>query len=113
MTFTYAYQFLTPSGALAARIHRDVQDLVTPRPTVAVTGSWLTVKEQMPDRYARALAERGFTAVTFDFSGFGTSPSTPAQGELPSRKIAEIAAVADRRSTSTTSRPRSTSPSTP
>jgi predicted alpha/beta hydrolase len=79
MTFTYAYQFFTPSGALAARIHRDVQDLVTPRPTVAVTGSWLTVKEQMPDRYARALAQRGFTAVTFDFSGFGISPGTPAQ----------------------------------
>lgn len=95
MTFTYAYELFTPSGALAARIHRDIEDLVTPRPTVVVTGSWLTVKEQMPDRYAAALAKRGFTAVTFDFSGFGASAGSPAQAELPSRKVAEIAAVAE------------------
>jgi hypothetical protein len=48
MTFTYTYQLFTPSGALAARIHRHIEDLVTPQPTVVVTGSWLTVEEQMP-----------------------------------------------------------------
>lgn len=94
MSWTYTYEFFTSSGALAARIHRDLDDLHTPRPTVMVTGSWLTVKEQMPDRYAAELAARGFTAVTFDFSGFGASPGTPAQAELPERKIAEITAVA-------------------
>jgi fermentation-respiration switch protein FrsA (DUF1100 family) len=94
MTHVSTYEFFTPHGALAARLHRDVDDLVTPRPTVVVTGSWLTVKEQMPDQYAARLAERGFTAVTFDFSGFGRSPGEPAQAEIPERKIAEITAVA-------------------
>ncbi len=94
MTFSYEHAFATTSGLLAARIHRDVDDLSTPRPTVVVTGSWLTVKEQMADRYAAALAERGYTAVTFDFSGFGASPGTPAQAELPEQKIAEITQVA-------------------
>lgn len=94
MPSIWSYEFFTPSGPLAARVHRDVDDLQTPRPTVVVTGSWLTVKEQMPDRYATELAARGFTAVTFDFSGFGSSPGTPAQAELPERKIAEITAAA-------------------
>lgn len=94
MSSTWAYEFFTPSGVLAARIHRDVDDLQTPRPTVLVTGSWLTVKEQMPDRYAAELAARGFTAVTFDFSGFGASPGTPAQAELPERKITETTSIA-------------------
>ena len=38
-----------------------------------VTGSWLTVKEQMPEVHATRLAERGDTAFTFDFTGFGES----------------------------------------
>ena len=59
-----------------------------------VTGSWLTVKEQMADRYAQALAELGFTAITFDFAGYGASGGTPRQTEIPERKAAEIAAVA-------------------
>jgi hypothetical protein len=90
----HTYEFFTPAGGLGAHVHRDVDDLVTPRPTVLVTGSWLTVKEQMPDRYASELAARGFTAVTFDFSGFGASSGVPGQAELPARKIAEIEAVA-------------------
>ena len=60
-----------------------------------MTGSWLTVKEQMPHRYALALADEGFTAVTFDFSGFGASAGSPQQAELPSRKVGEITAVAE------------------
>ena len=83
----------TPYGLLAAHVHRPDDDLVTPQPAVVVTGSWLTVKEQMPDRYAAALAARGFTAVTFDFSGFGQSPGAPRQAELPMQKAGEIAAA--------------------
>ena len=94
MTHRYEFELFTASGGLAARIFRDVDDLVTPRPTVVVTGSWLTVKEQMPELYAERLAEAGFTAVTFDFSGFGGSAGEPHQAELPARKIDEIAAVA-------------------
>jgi hypothetical protein len=88
--------FLIVNGdvPLFARIHRANDDLVDRQPAVIVTGSWLTVKEQMPDLYARALAERGYTAVTFDFAGFGTSGGAPRQAEIPARKIADITAAA-------------------
>jgi fermentation-respiration switch protein FrsA (DUF1100 family) len=94
MAYRYPFEVFTAGGGLAARVFRDVDDLVTPRPVVVVTGSWLTVKEQMPDLYAERLAEAGFTAVTFDFSGFGASAGEPRQAELPARKADEIAAVA-------------------
>lgn len=79
---------------LAARVHREAADVLDRQPAVLVTGSWLTVKEQMADRYAQALAEQGFTAITFDFAGFGASGGTPRQAEIPERKIADITAVA-------------------
>lgn len=60
-----------------------------------MTGSWLTVKEQMPELYATRLAERGYTTFTFDFSGFGESSGEPRQAEIPDRKIADIVAAAD------------------
>ena len=72
------------------RVYRNVDDLVEPQPTVVVTGSWLTVKEQMPHTYAVRLAELGVTAFTFDFTGFGQSGGAPRQVELPARKIAGI-----------------------
>jgi uncharacterized protein len=64
------------------------------QPTVLVTGSWLTVKEQMADHYAAALAARGYTAITFDFAGYGQSDGDLRQFELPTRKVGDIAAVA-------------------
>ena len=36
---------------------------------VVVTGAWTTVKEQMPATYAKALSEKGYAALTFDFRG--------------------------------------------
>jgi len=80
---------------LASRIHRQSEDPFEPQPAVIVMGSWLTVKEQMADGYAAALAKRGYTAVTFDFSGFGASGGTLRQAEAPARKVSNIAAVVD------------------
>ena len=82
--------FLVHSGGvpLAGRMHGPGRG-----PAVVVTGSWLTVKEQMPDRYAAALADRGWTALTFDFAGFGRSGGEPRQLESPTRKMADLAAV--------------------
>jgi uncharacterized protein len=65
------------------------------QPAVIVTGSWLTVKEQMPEMYAVRIAERGYTAFTFDFTGFGESQGEPRQAEIPDRKIADLVAAAD------------------
>jgi hypothetical protein len=53
---------------LSARVHRATGDLLDRQPAVLVTGSWLTVKEQMADHYAHALAARGYTAFTVDFA---------------------------------------------
>lgn len=78
---------------LAVRIHRPEGDPAEPLPAVIVTGSWLTVKEQMPDHYAAALTGRGYAAVTFDFAGFGASGGPLRQTEAPHRKIDELTAV--------------------
>lgn len=59
-------------------------------PGLVVTGSWTTVKEQMPERYAKLLAERGYAALTFDFRGYGASGGEPRQYESPDMKIQDI-----------------------
>ncbi|WP_394838664.1 nuclear transport factor 2 family protein [Pendulispora rubella] len=73
-------------------------------PAVVVTGSWTTVKEQMPAAYAERLAAAGFAAFTFDFRGFGESvPATgdakpsdlPRYFESPLRKVEDIHAAVD------------------
>jgi uncharacterized protein len=88
------YLMFSGDVPLSVRIYRDTDDLTERQPAVIVTGSWLTVKEQMADHYARRLAERGYTAFTFDFSGFGESGGAPRQAEIPERKIADITAAA-------------------
>ena len=80
---------------LSGRIVRRSADLARREVGVLVTGSWLTVKEQMPLLYARRLAELGYTAFVFDFSGFGESGGEPRQAEIPARKIADIRAAAE------------------
>jgi fermentation-respiration switch protein FrsA (DUF1100 family) len=89
---TTPFLFFSGGVPLAGRMHRSAG--IGRQPAVLVTGSWLTVKEQMPDRYAAALAERGYTAFTFDFTGFGESGGEPRQLESPTRKMADLAAAA-------------------
>ncbi|MEL6356510.1 MAG: nuclear transport factor 2 family protein [Bacteroidota bacterium] len=67
----------------------------TTYPTVIVTGSWTSVKEQMPDEYASLMAQSGFIALTFDFTGFGESEGQPRQVEDYQLKIADIKAATD------------------
>jgi hypothetical protein len=93
----YQTPLLFPSNGvlLAGNLYRNVDNLVDRQPTVMVTGSWLTVKEQMAHHYAQRLAELGYSAFTFDFAGFGQSQGEPRQLELPARKIGDIVAAAD------------------
>ena len=63
-------------------------------PGVVVTGAWTTVKEQMPAVYAKAMAERGFAALTFDFRGWGESADSLKYLENPARKTSDIKAAA-------------------
>jgi hypothetical protein len=64
-------------------------------PSAIVTGSWTSVKEQMPDEYASLLAQNGFIALTFDFTGFGESEGQPRQVEDYQLKINDIRAAVD------------------
>jgi fermentation-respiration switch protein FrsA (DUF1100 family) len=93
---TFRVVFSSDGVPLVGRVHRRAAASVFERqPAVLVTGSWLTVKEQMADLYAAALARRGLTAVTFDFAGWGQSGGDLRQVELPSRKIADMTAAAN------------------
>ena len=85
----------TAVGSLAANLYLPTsQDGFKP-PLVIVTGAWTTVKEQMPAVYAKALAERGFAALTFDFRGWGKSQDDIKYLEDPARKTEDIRAVID------------------
>ena len=89
----FPFVLFSAGTPLAATLHRNVDNLTEPQPTVVVSGSWLTVKEQMADRYATELARRGFSALTFDFSGFGRSAGAPRQTEIPAIKMQDIEAA--------------------
>jgi fermentation-respiration switch protein FrsA (DUF1100 family) len=80
---------------LAGQLFRNTDRLDVRQPAIIVTGSWLTVKEQMPELYATRLAERGYTTFTFDFAGFGESAGEPRQAEFPDRKVSDLIAAAD------------------
>ncbi|MFG2006538.1 alpha/beta hydrolase [Spirillospora sp. NPDC048911] len=61
-----------------------------PAPGIVVAGTWTSVKEQMADRYAEQLADRGFAALSFDFTGYGESEGEPRDFESPEQKIRDI-----------------------
>jgi uncharacterized protein len=65
----------------------------SPLPAIVVTGSWLTIKEQMSGLYARALARAGFVSLSFDFRGFGESEGEPRAYESPAQKVEDIRAA--------------------
>jgi uncharacterized protein len=59
-------------------------------PTIIVTGSWTSIKEQMAGLYAKELAKKGFVALAFDFRYWGESEGQPRQYENPAAKIQDI-----------------------
>ncbi|MEJ7811292.1 MAG: alpha/beta fold hydrolase [Gemmatimonadaceae bacterium] len=59
-------------------------------PAVIVTGSWTTVKEQMPANYAPLLADAGYVVLTFDFRGFGGSEGEPRDVESARSKAEDV-----------------------
>jgi uncharacterized protein len=96
---TFPIEFPSGSTLLNGRFYRDTAALDARQPVIIVTGSWLTVQDQMATTYARRLAAHGFTTLTFDFAGFGRSGGAPRQMEMPTRKIADIIAAAEFAST--------------
>jgi dienelactone hydrolase len=59
-------------------------------PAMIVTGSWLTVKEQMPALYAERMAAEGFASLAFDFRGWGESEGKPRFHESPAKKARDM-----------------------
>lgn len=96
---TRTIEFASGGSRIVGTLHLPAGHAVGQRhPVVVVTGAWTSVKEQMPDTYARALAARGFAAVTFDFRGWGQSGDLPGAvrfKEDPTAKIADIKAAFD------------------
>ncbi|NRA65652.1 MAG: alpha/beta hydrolase [Pseudobacteriovorax sp.] len=64
-------------------------------PGVIVTGAWTTVKEQMPRTYAIEMANRGYAALTFDFTGWGESEGKNRYMEDPVGKTQDIIAAVE------------------
>lgn len=95
MIFETPVTFHSHGVPLAGRFLRNTESLDARQPAAIVVGSWLTVKEQMALTYGRKLAEAGYAAFIFDFSGFGQSDGGPRQAEIPTRKIADIRSAAE------------------
>lgn len=87
--------FQSGGETLAGDLYVPAQAGAAPRPAIVVTGAWMTVKDQMPARYAREMAERGIVALAFDFRGWGQSGGARRQFEDPQAKIADIEAAAN------------------
>ena len=95
MPYELPMVFTNDGAPLAGTLVRNSASLSARQRCVVVTGSWLNVKEQMAFVYARALAERGFTAFTFDFSGWGESGGALRHWEMPTQKARDMAAAVD------------------
>ncbi|GAA2362408.1 alpha/beta hydrolase [Nonomuraea africana] len=81
---TFASDGVTLTGNLF------LPDGATSAPGVVVAGTWTSVKELMADRYAERLADRGYAALSFDFTGFGESAGEPRDVESPAQKVRDI-----------------------
>lgn len=79
--------FFSQGSRLAGRLWGSGQGRA---PALLVTGSWMTVKEQMPANYAPLLADAGYVVLTFDFRGFGESGGEPRDVESARGKAEDI-----------------------
>ncbi|WP_106398080.1 alpha/beta hydrolase [Actinocorallia populi] len=88
MTSLHKVSFPGADAALTGNLFLPDGD--APAPGIVVAGTWTSVKELMADRYAERLADRGYAALSFDFTGFGESGGEPRDVESPELKIRDI-----------------------
>ncbi len=62
-------------------------------PALIVQGSVSSVKEMMPDNYARLLAKEGFVVIDFDYASWGESDGLPRQNESVDGKLKDLQAA--------------------
>jgi uncharacterized protein len=65
-----------------------------PSGLVVAVGPLTSVKEQAAGTYARAMAERGYAGLAFDYRYFGESEGSPRQFENPEANIEDIKSAA-------------------
>ncbi|MEV0173625.1 alpha/beta fold hydrolase [Streptomyces sp. NPDC050803] len=87
---TTQHKVTFPSGGVTLTGNLFLPEGGTPAPGIVVAGTWTSVKELMADRYAARLADRGYAALSFDFTGFGESEGEPRDVEDPARKVNDI-----------------------
>ena len=87
-------RFPGPVAELAGHLYRPPAATADERtPAVALCGPISSVKEQTLPHYAERLADAGYTALTFDPTGFGESDGTPRGRYDPHRVIDDYAAA--------------------
>jgi len=64
-------------------------------PAAVISGPMTSVKEQVTGVYARAMAERGFIALTIDHRHYGKSDGQPRQFEYYKYKIEDLVAAVE------------------
>ena len=62
-------------------------------PTLICQGSVSSVKEMMPDNYARLLAREGFVVLDFDYASYGESEGLPRSNENVADKLKDLQAA--------------------
>lgn len=70
-----------------------IPDSARPLPALALAGPLTSVKEQVTDNYAKAMAHRGYMTLSFDHRYFGDSSGKPRQYEYPRHKVQDIRAA--------------------
>jgi len=93
---THTFAFENEGSTLKGVLYLPENYADTKLPTIVVTGAWTSVQQQMPETYARALVDRGFAAVTFDFRGWGASGDLPGGVryiESPRAKTSDLRAA--------------------
>ncbi|MFI7382828.1 alpha/beta hydrolase [Streptomyces sp. NPDC049813] len=87
--------FAGSAGKLVGHLFLPDARATGPVAGVVVAGTWTSVKEQMADRYAEELAQRGFAALAFDFTGYGESEGLPRDYESPQLKTRDLRGAVD------------------
>ncbi|MBD2100984.1 alpha/beta hydrolase [Leptolyngbya sp. FACHB-261] len=59
-------------------------------PALICQGSVSSVKEMMPDNYARLLAREGFVVLSFDYASYGESEGVPRKNENVASKLKDL-----------------------
>lgn len=91
---TRKVSFTSQGETMAGVLHLPAEHQGRKLAGILVTGSWTTVKEQMPKTYAEEMARQGYAALTFDFRNFGESGGEPRAYENPAAKVEDFKAAA-------------------